>query len=869
MGNNEAISRLQPLDIIKSKLDDRKPLKHQVKAIEALDRYYNISGSGKHLSKSGILVMPTGSGKTFTAVHWLLKEASKNGYQIIWLAHRQELIDQADWTFRERSAMLKAYGFKKFKIIPVSGEHASMSMASGYDVNVCSIQSVASKFGTRYIKRMLGTKGMNKVIVVIDEAHHAVSPSYKNVLKKITELNPERLILGLTATPTRMQDSEKAQLYKIFNVNENIKSCSGSSKGFIYEVTLKELLLNGFLAQPIYKRVDIKIDADIKFNISQEDEKHFLKFGDLSDRIKDQVAKSSSRNKTIVDEYIKNRKKYGKTLIFAVNRLHCVTLTKAFNDADPSISCRYCISGEPGTQETIKAFKNNEFDVLINVQILTEGSDVPDIQTIFLTRQTNSDSLLMQMIGRGLRGLDAGGTKYANIVDFHDTWDKFNFWLDPKKLLIDEFGDYVDTDGESKEKGLIDNLPENKGTEKYDPLKLWDVYLKIYSAMEVNSMGIIHADVYPNGWYNIVNDDGEDEKLLVYDHQLDGYKAIAEDAKKLWDVNKSCEYILENYFDTEGSLPLPEEIKPLIEMLYENKEMPEYFTFLERDDVDAKIIAQRIIDEDLRSSEEDELLSELFNSKRILKEIYKTLDNFVANVGEARKELKSGGKNNISVIESIDEREEFHIVEGTYDLNKLLREVVDEYEVFKDSMLPLIRWSRRPLKSRFGICIRSLDSKYSIGINKLLCSPEVPLEVVKFVIYHEMLHANGYWNHNEDFRYNEWKYPGSEEWDGFLDGMAEKFNLKTTFAPKSTILKNSKNNELVMEPQPSGKQEPILQNRREVLKSPVNGNGSLTEPQAQKKQDNELSKSKNRSKAKSTKKSRIRVATTIEDSQTS
>ena len=185
MEKKETLSRLQPINISDSELDYRKPQKHQVEAIKALDDYFNISGSIEPSPKSGILVMPTGSGKTFTAVHWLLKEASKNGYQIIWLAHRQELIDQADWTFRERSAMLKAYGFKKFKIIPISGEHASMSMASGYDVNVCSIQSVASKFGTRYVNRMLGVKGKNKVIVIIDEAHHAISPSYKNVITHI------------------------------------------------------------------------------------------------------------------------------------------------------------------------------------------------------------------------------------------------------------------------------------------------------------------------------------------------------------------------------------------------------------------------------------------------------------------------------------------------------------------------------------------------------------------------------------------------------------------------------------------------------------------------------------------------------------
>jgi len=146
-------------------------------------------------------------------------------------------------------------------------------------------------------------------------------------------------------------------------------------------------------------------------------------------------------------------------------------------------------------------------------------------------------------------------------------------------------------------------------------------------------------------------------------------------------------------------------------------------------------------------------------------------------VGEARKNIKSPPDNITLLIESIDERVEFHIVEDYYDLDALLRGIAAKFEVFKDAILPPIRWSRRPLKSRFGVCIRSADNKYSIGMNKLLCSPDVPVEVVNYVIYHEMLHANGYWNHNGDFRNMEWKYPGSEEWDGFLDEMSEKFKL--------------------------------------------------------------------------------------------
>lgn len=127
----------------------------------------------------------------------------------------------------------------------------------------------------------------------------------------------------------------------------------------------------------------------------------------MSEKLKNQIACSSVRNNVILKQYLDNKERYGKTLIFAVNQMHAETLFSEFRNA--GILCDYVVSSKPGSQQIIHQFKENELTVLINVQILTEGSDVPDIQTVFLTRQTNSNSLLMQMIGRGLRGEKAGG----------------------------------------------------------------------------------------------------------------------------------------------------------------------------------------------------------------------------------------------------------------------------------------------------------------------------------------------------------------------------------------------------------------------------------------------------------------------------
>ncbi|MBZ4664866.1 DEAD/DEAH box helicase family protein [Mahella sp.] len=766
-----------PIDLLNSDTENKKLYKHQLEAINSLDMYFDLSGKTEQ-AQNGLLVMPTGSGKTFTVVNWLLDRAVAQGFKVLWLVHRQELIEQTYNTFCKQAPILVNHGFKTLKIIPVSGGHHSMSQALGYDINICGIGSVASKNGMRYLRRMLGANGKRKLIVVIDEAHHAVSLSYRKVIQKISEINPNRLLLGLTATPYRMQDAEQGQLLRMFNVNSNIKNGKGTDKGYIYEVTLRELLLTGFLAEPVYKRIETKINGEIEFDLTEEDEVYFEKFGELSEHLKEQLAKSSVRNQIIVDEYIKHKDKYGKTLVFAVNRLHCVTLAKAFTEA--GVSCRFCMSGEPGIQETIADFKADKFDVLINVQILTEGSDVPDIQTVFLTRQTNSDSLLMQMIGRGLRGVDAGGTKLAYIVDFHDTWDRFNFWLDPKKLIADEFGEVQELIDENEDIVEVNSLDfPNEPEENYP---IWDLYLKMYSAMKMNITGISHNEIFPQGWYAVVNSDGEDVKVLVYDNQVAGYELIAENADNLLANKPTAQEVLKNYFDIEENLPKLDDIQLILDTLYELGEMPPFYTFKERDEVDAKKIAKKLFDMDLRRSEQEYKLKEMYDSTPIIRELYKTFFVFKHTVNDYIEKFSDGEPAEPQIV-SIDERAEFNIVEDYFNLEELYNEVIEKW--FPNGVKPEIRWSNKPLRSRFGLCTKYDDGSVVIAINKLLCSPDVPPDVIKYVIYHELLHANGYWNHDEAFRSEEWKYPNSDELDGFLDELFLRYKIDEIVPPRN------------------------------------------------------------------------------------
>ena len=755
-----------PIIIKESSKDSKELMNHQIKAINSLNKYFDLSGKKKG-EQNGLLVMPTGSGKTFTAVNWLLNSGVSQGYRILWLTHRQELINQTNNEFRNQSPVLERYGINKLRIIPVSGMHFKMSQASRYDINICSISSIANKYGYRFIKRMLGIPGLEKLIVVIDEAHHAVSPSYQKVLKRITQLNPNRILLGLTATPTRMQNYDKKRLLEMFNVTSNLERKIGNSKGYIYEITLKSLLINGFLANPVYKKIETNIEGEIQYLITKEDEDFFNKFGELSEKLKDQIAQSSSRNKFIVKHYVENKNKYGKTIIFALNQNHCRALYEEFNLA--GIKCDYVISDKEGVQETIQEFKENKFDVLINVQILTEGSDIPDVQTIFLTRQTNSDSLLMQMIGRGLRGPAVGGTKDINIIDFHDTWDKFAFWLDPEQLVTE----VIDTKKTSIIKEDFNYVEDfTKVKSQYTP---WDIYIKLYNNMKVNIISKEFNEVLPVGWYSVVNEEGEDVNILVYEDTFNGFKDIENLKDKFMKEKINPKGVISICFNDCSNKPKETEVKLILDKLNEDGEMPIYYSFEERKLLDPKVIATKMNQLFVKDADKEEWLKEIFENTPLLKELYKLFYVF-------KKTIFNASKLNIDAkIKSEDERKEYQIVDNFYNLEELLEEVLKENIFLNKENLLSIEWSSRVVNSWFALCrtwkLENGEYIHRIYVNKLMSSPQVDREVVKYLIYHELLHKNGYFKHDDKFRELEWKYPNSEELDGFIDEIAYRYKL--------------------------------------------------------------------------------------------
>lgn len=751
----------------------------QNEAIQSLNNYFNLDKSCP--DRSGLLVMPTGSGKTYTAVNWILKDCVAKGYQVLWLVHRIELVNQACDEIRNCVPLLKnvemSGGKESVCIIPVSGNHIPASMARDADIYVASIASVSNNNGIRFLKTMINRQGREKLVVVIDEAHHSVTKSYQKVLDRLRRYqNPNLILLGLTATPYRMSEDDQRKLQNMYHVDRN-RDLGVGYRGFIYEVKISELIANGTLSKPIFIPVSTQLDGVKEFSMSEAAKKYFDKYKELSYEMLDNMARSISRNRLIVDEYINNQEKYSKTLVFALNQDHAENLCDMFKLK--GIDCDYAVSNREDAQQVINDFKENKFKVLVNVNMLTEGSDVPDVQTVFLTRQTNSESLLAQMIGRALRGKNAKnknaqGTDTAYIVAFNDIWESYMRFLDPRELLKYEEKCEQEAPTEEYMPEIAPREMEEQNLEKIqqeETIALSEEESKEIKELtkELINEEFLDYDIYdqngmaiPNGWYSITHKDGSKEKMLVFESQLGAFRRLTNNMHGVLKSKMSDKTILSSYFNGYRK-PSLKRFESFMEEIRRTLLVPKYFTFSERDSLDMKKIAAQMVKISDIDEERIAWLRQRYFSSPMLIELYRTFSDFrmcVENI------LNHTTKSELATIKL--EKKPYRIVDNYYDLSKLLDEVLAEYPLLRADTLVEYGWSKAIVAGWFGIC-NSLRGKHQIHISRIMSSPDMSREAVKYVIFHELLHANGYWDHDKEFRSREWQYPNSEQLDQELD----------------------------------------------------------------------------------------------------
>ena len=252
----------------------RKPYPHQIEAMRALS-----SEVENKEDYRGLLVLPTGGGKTLTAVQWILKNVINNKNKVLWIAHRHELLDQALNSFIDNSYSNLIPNRDTYNYRIISGKHdRPVNIKSYDDIIIASKDSLRS--GIKYLINNWVKTSNEDIFIVVDEAHHAVAKGYVKILNKIEkEAKGKVRIIGLTATPFRTAEDEKGALKKIFKDD------------ITYGIDLRKLINTQILSQPIF--IEEKTKVDMSLNLSEKQ----LNLIRNSDVLPEDVAKRIAENK--------------------------------------------------------------------------------------------------------------------------------------------------------------------------------------------------------------------------------------------------------------------------------------------------------------------------------------------------------------------------------------------------------------------------------------------------------------------------------------------------------------------------------------------------------------------------------------------
>ncbi len=743
----------------------RSPYPHQEAAWRELDGHLaEAKGSGVF---KGVLVMPTGSGKTETAVNWLLRNWVNDGGRVLWLAHREELLRQAARTFYRQSGLAAKRASLRVRL--VSTRHCRFHQIDpADDIVCCSVHSLA-RAGAE-AKRLLEDK---RLFVVIDEAHHAPAKSYRDAIHALEAAGSHRL-LGLTATPTRTAERERPELARLFG------------KRTLYQVAASELIARELLARPI--PVNVKTEVSGEQQMTPADFKHLVDFHEPSAEMLARLGRSAPRNALIARHYASNSDRYGKTLVFTTDVRGAAELTEALRAA--GVSAEYVASWRPDqregdrvdAREVIDRFRDPKsgLDVLVNVEMLTEGVDLPMTRTVFLARPTSSEVLLRQMIGRALRGPKAGGNKEAFIVSFEDHWNQYSDYLSPMDLLA---GDEASAEGPAKPE------PEAPGRQPQElPAISWDDIVTVSRAIR-SSIPDADADVFeavPHGMYVIEQEtDGVAVRnvIHVYEHQRTCWEALLSEVSAGSPAAASTPEALEADFFGDAAPPKPAlyDVATILENARRGGARPVFIPLEGRDACDPRTLAQQAHEKDMRASEVKDMLAA--HHTPLARVIYPSPLDFRRAFDDALREIEHADAapppKGIVLFEPPPNNP---LRPGpAHDLGRLMTETLEAGGRLIGQTLRYdgaLVWTHRIIKGWFGMANFAGTLGDRIRINVLLNSPDFSAEALRFLLWHEYLHIHLRALHTPEFRRLEHLWLDHVKCHRELDALNEKFGVQ-------------------------------------------------------------------------------------------
>ena len=330
------------------------------------------------LHRSVMVQMPTGTGKTIllaSVVESFLREHSNCNVWIV--AHRRELVSQI------RDTIERVFSYNSSLLHKDFPNHSSMVLTSP---SVAPLKAMSIQWLAKHYDEIKEKPGL----IVIDEAHHALAKTYKEMWERF----PNAKFLGLTATPCRLNGKGFTDLFDVL----------------VQAWGIPEFICKGRLAT--YDFVSIKSDGVTQCLIDSLQKRGVD--GDYQNKEMDMLLNkkpSIERLYQSFEEYGKNR----KGIVYAINISHAQKIMELYQEHGIKVVAIDSKTPALERQADIEAFRNGDIQVLVNVDIFSEGFDCPDVEFVQLARPTLSLAKYLQMVGRGLRV--AKGKKNCVIID--------------------------------------------------------------------------------------------------------------------------------------------------------------------------------------------------------------------------------------------------------------------------------------------------------------------------------------------------------------------------------------------------------------------------------------------------------------------
>ena len=373
-----------------------------------LDVVYKVTSELITDPKCVLLHMPTGSGKTRTAMHIICQHLARQQTTVVWLAHSRELLEQAASEF---SRAWSSLGNRQIQLCRYWGQHNG-DLASVQDGFIVAGLQKLYNLNLNHLPQFLELADKAS-LTVVDEAHISVAPTFQESIKLLWHKKPRNQLLGLSATPGRTwaDRNEDRKLAAMFGQKKVTLEIEG------YEDPVTYLIEEGYLASPKFYFINAS-----PMHLSSEEVTEIESSIDIPDDVLNRLGEDESRNIQIITLSEQLLQKHQRIIVFAPS-VKSARLISAGLSTKRCISL--CITGDMDTNARARAideFKSDRSEpmVLCNYGVLTTGFDAPKTSAAVIARPTRSLVLYSQMVGRATRGVRAGGNKEAEILTVVD-----------------------------------------------------------------------------------------------------------------------------------------------------------------------------------------------------------------------------------------------------------------------------------------------------------------------------------------------------------------------------------------------------------------------------------------------------------------